>query len=89
MAFEDIHELAADMHHAGLLAGQPIAEQPVEAGEPVGMDSALVVSKMRGGMLSLSIHAELIVSHEAAIGPRPMANAHGGAGPHHGRSSRT
>jgi len=35
IALEDIHELAADMDHAGLLRGEPIAEQAIEAGEAV------------------------------------------------------
>ena len=48
------------MHHAGLLAGQPFAEQPVEAGEPVGMHGAAVTREMRGGMFALAIHAELV-----------------------------
>src|SRR6056297_872426 len=60
VAFEDIHELAAHVHHAGLFAGEPLAEQPVEAGEAICMHNALVALEVRGGMGALAIHAELI-----------------------------
>src|SRR6056297_3697002 len=60
VAFEGIDELAAHVHHAGLLAGQARAKQTVEAGKPVGMHDALVALEMGRGMGALAIHAELI-----------------------------
>lgn len=72
-ALEDIQEIAADMHHASLLAGQTLAEQPDEAGEPVGMHDALVAREMRGGMFALAIHAELVPGTGRSLStPRPF-----------------
>ncbi len=61
------------MHHAGLLAGQAVSEQPVEAGEPVGMDGSLVACEMRSGMFALAIHTELIPGTGRSLAaPRPF-----------------
>ena len=84
-----VKELAAHMDHAGLLIGLSLTKQPIEPGKAIGMDRAGIARKMAGGVLALPIDAELIVSHVVATGSRPMANAQGGATPHHGRSSRT
>ena len=48
------------MDHAGLLTGFAFAEQSVEPGEAIGMDRAGIACKMVGGVLALSINAELI-----------------------------
>lgn len=53
-------EFAAHMDHACLFVSLALAEQAVEPGEAIGMDRAGIACKMVGGVLALSINAELI-----------------------------
>ena len=61
------------MHEAGLFVCLALAEQAIEACEPIGMYGAGVPAEMMDGMFALAIHAELIPrAGRGLTAPRPF-----------------
>ena len=55
-----VKELAAHMHHTGLLFGFIVPKQSIEARKAVRMHASLIASEMIDGMFALAVYAELI-----------------------------